>query len=88
MVDSTEETGLGQAIGRAEVDRGFKSKPSASQPRVLPSKKPKSKLRAWIERQKIGFKLWLYHRAVLVGLSFLGLNAIDTYAQLTPMLKG
>ena len=48
---------------------------------VLPSKKPNSKLRAWIERQKIGVKLWLYKYLVLAGLGFVGLNTVD--AQLT-----
>jgi hypothetical protein len=47
----------------------------------LPSKKPNSKLRAWIERQKIGVKLWLYKYLVLAGLGFVGLNTVD--AQLT-----
>jgi hypothetical protein len=41
--------------------------------------KSKGKLVAWIERQKIGVKLWLYRRAVLVGLGFVGLNAVDGY---------
>ena len=47
--------------------------------RVLPSRKEKSKLRAWIERQRIGLKLWLYHRAILAGLAFVGLNVVDAY---------
>jgi len=75
------ETKATSPNGRAEVDRGLKSNPSASQPRVLPSKKPNSKLRAWIERQKIGVKLWLYKYLVLAGLGFVGLNTVD--AQLT-----
>ena len=74
MVGSMEETGLGQAIGRAEEYRGLKSKRSASDVHVLPPKKPQSKLRAWLQRRRIGLKLWLYMiegaRFVLFYLAF------------------
>jgi uncharacterized membrane protein len=67
MVDSTEETGLGQAIGRAEAARGVKNDSVGLHVPVLPSRKEKSKLRAWVGRQKIGLKIWLY---MIEGLRF------------------
>ncbi len=45
----------------------------------LEPKKPKGKLRAWLEKQKIKAKLWLYRYALLTGLGFVGLNAVDGY---------
>jgi len=75
------ETKATSPNGRVEANGGILANRSASQPRVLPSKKPNSKLRAWIERQKIGVKLWLYKYLVLAGLGFVGLNTVD--AQLT-----
>jgi hypothetical protein len=74
MVGSTEETGQTGIIGRAEENKGTVANPSGLRVQVLPSKKPKPKLRAWIERQKIGLKLWLYMiegvRFVLFYLAF------------------
>jgi hypothetical protein len=79
MANIMAETRVASPNGRAEQDDGTVANPSASQPRVLPSKKPKSKLRAWIERQRIGVKLWLYRHAILAGLAFAGLNVVDAY---------
>ncbi|MBV6341218.1 DUF5658 family protein [Candidatus Magnetobacterium casense] len=42
-------------------------------------KKPKGKVKAWLERQKVAVKVWLYRRALLAGLGFVGLNAVDGY---------
>jgi hypothetical protein len=68
------EAGLGLANGRAEEDRALENDSSALHVPVLPSKKPKSKLKAWMVRQRIGLKLWLYMiegvRFVLFYLAF------------------
>lgn len=55
---------------------------------MIKDRKPKGKVKAWIERQKIAVKLWLYRRAVLVGLGFVGLNALDGYAQRIMVASG
>jgi hypothetical protein len=39
----------------------------------------KEKVKAWIARQKLNIKLWIYQRLVLVALGFIGLNAVDGY---------
>lgn len=55
---------------------------------MIKDRKPKGKVKAWIERQKIAVKVWLYRRAVLVGLGFMGLNALDGYAQRIMVASG
>lgn len=79
MADNREETEQTSPIGRGKANNAPENDSSGSHVSVSHSQKSKGKLGAWIERQKIGVKLWLYRRAVLVGLGFVGLNAVDGY---------
>ena len=42
-------------------------------------KSSKEGVKAWLWRQKVSVKRWLYNRAILAGAGFLGLNAVDGY---------
>jgi predicted anti-sigma-YlaC factor YlaD len=80
MTDSGEKTEQTSPNGQGEGNRVVENDSSGSQPRVLPLKKKRGKLRTWVDRQGITtVRLWLYRRATLVGLGFLGLNAVDGY---------
>lgn len=79
MADNREETEQTSPIGRDKGNKAPENDSSGSHVAVNPPRKPKGKLGAWIERQKVAAKLWLYRRAVLVGLGFVGLNAVDGY---------
>lgn len=74
-----EDSIVTRRITQAEADKGVESNPSALQVQVAPLQKPKTKLREWAERQKIGLKLWLYKNLIIAGLSFIGLNSVDAY---------
>jgi len=79
MADNREETEQTSPIDRGKANNAPENDSSGSHVAVSHPQKSKGKLVAWIERQKIGVKLWLYRRAVLVGLGFVGLNAVDGY---------
>ena len=79
MADNREETEQTSPIDRGKANNAPENDSSGSHVAVSHPQKSKGRLVAWIERQKIGVKLWLYRRAVLVGLGFVGLNAVDGY---------
>jgi hypothetical protein len=74
MVDNRAETEQTSPNGRVEANKALENDSRGLHVPVLPSKKPRGKLRAWFERQKIGVKLWLYMiegvRFVLFYLAF------------------
>jgi hypothetical protein len=74
------ETKATSPNGQGEGDRALENDSRGLHVPVLPSRKEKSKLRAWIERQKIGVKLWLYMiEGVRFVLFYLALAFILSY---------